>query len=95
MKHTKGPWKFVKNQHHDRFEIASHRETWLGSVNIDRYHADFSADEAQANAHLIAAAPEMLEALEIARSQILLDSCNYSQIVMDRIDSAIKKAKGE
>lgn len=48
--------------------------------------------EARANAELVAAAPDMLEALWDA--QALLQACGVQGRPMDRIADAIKKAEG-
>ena len=57
-------------------------------------------DQRDANAHLIAAAPDMYEALEAAREQIefkLKVAGDYGQFhdLVPVIDAAIKKARGE
>ena len=73
MKHTPGPWKICRHNHRDG-------ELWLTVVNgawdlTHNYakHRDIVADarfsamsdeENEANARLIAAAPELLEALQ-------------------------------
>lgn len=63
MKHTKGPWNingfFITAKHGDRKKSVV--------ADIDR-HAWYREGEATANARLIAAAPELLEACELALS---------------------------
>jgi hypothetical protein len=56
-KFTKGPWKAVKQDINDKYQI--HHENGLICV-ID----EFDRTHIHANAHLISAAPELLEALE-------------------------------
>ncbi len=59
MKHTKGPWII------DRFEDKPHqrRHTILGNgFMICDTWSMFEDEETEANAHLIAAAPDLLEA---------------------------------
>lgn len=91
-KHTKGPWRFEKNYYHDRFNLRSeYRETFIGDITIDRAHADFKPEEAQANAHLIAAAPTMIETLEFLLADENTD-LDYEARMM--IESAIKRARG-
>lgn len=51
-------------------------------------------DEAMANAHLIAAAPDLLEALEAVETELLSDRFNLSGQTQDQIRAAIIKAKG-
>lgn len=96
--HTPGPWRiqgdhgklWIETNANDDTIAEVHRRKEKGSV--------YSCDEAMANARLIAAAPEMLEALEL-----LLDG-RHCQITMLRSDgpiptdkarAAIAKAKGE
>lgn len=75
-------------------------------VSVDSQALNYSANndqnmvEAQANAHLISAAPELLNALEKAYLQILefLNEGNFKrEVVFDAgyIVEAIAKAKGE
>lgn len=91
MKHTPGPW------HNEK-----HRSGYSITADIDQYIADAhewtggSKDCAtsMANAHLIAAAPEMFDALE---NIIQADSARgcMTQGDFDKVLQAIKKAKGE
>ena len=102
MKHTPGPW-----------EVSRTCETWgaqLGLKGSDRpnywgYHLyrNESDVEAEANAHLIAAAPEMLDALysilNIEGTAILGakhgDLCGLDVTYhFDKVRDAILKAKG-
>lgn len=66
MKHTPGPWKvnnvFIENEP-NRFIVSQNK--WGGNNIADcGLSGDGSWDVNEANAHLIAAAPEMLEALK-------------------------------
>ena len=78
--HTKGPWK-----------LSSGADEWatIWSENSEQIANILPPI---ANAHLIAAAPELLEALQRARDEIndvdLLEAPPY-------ITEAIRKAKGE
>lgn len=103
-KHTKGPWKIGGscNRHivaPGGMEIASCRPYYIRRP---------AYDEAVANARLIAAAPELLEALE-ATLKITCGACagdggKFNYITPDGFDAcllarqakaAIAKAKGE
>ena len=76
--HTHGPWSVVQHDHAicvqtespDRTQFGASRYAAIGG--FDRNNQD-QLQEALANAHLIAAAPDLLEALqemvEIAESQ--------------------------
>ena len=98
-KHTPGPWNYKKNLHHDRFDFnSSARESWIGSINIERFHSDVPIDESIANASLIAAAPEMLEALEnnLRLLETIQRETGYVTLVTQQhLKAVIKKARGE
>jgi hypothetical protein len=80
MKHTKGPWiSATQYNNDDLLELATKDNTKrIGFV--DRIE----------DAHLIAAAPEMLEALE--KLQMIIDLEDLEAV--DLIAKAINKAKG-
>ena len=93
MTHTPGPWKVLGE---DVVLECNEKEVvaWVG--DIDGQMID--------NAHLIAAAPEMLEALEeVVALTENLPVCPFCSCVLDHrpdclsheIDAAIKKARGE
>lgn len=95
-KHTPGPWKI------NNFFITAKHGHRMNSVvaDVDR-HAWTTSDEIRANCHLIAAAPDLLEALE--NLEVLLDliasdeSVNSEYQINDFKDiarAAIAKAKG-
>ncbi len=110
-KHTPGPW-VAELHEHGGFEITGRG----GHGNSDAYvicgrnwHA--KKGETQANAHLIKAAPLMLEALEEVRER-LADHPAYAELteaeeereggdtaelsyLVRTIDAAIRAAKGE
>lgn len=100
VKHTPGPWKFNKTQSYE-FECPK-----LGlTLTFNNHIAD--QDATVANADLIAAAPEMLEALEAMADYLERQERDYRQMkVKDRgwavhntyyqaMKAAIAKAKGE
>lgn len=96
MSHTPGPWKAVGNQVHvGRMRICS-CVTAGEQLSIGESH-----DRACANAHLIAASPDLLE--ELRRSNDLLckalkeGGISYADWKQqtDRNEAAIKKARGE
>lgn len=85
-KHTPGPW-IVETYHNGLFKIIKELDKTksLSGQVWTRIEAD---------AQLIAAAPEMLEALEYIK-QLLSDGENAMQTIENVIDDAIKKARGE
>jgi hypothetical protein len=103
-KHTFGPWEIDTNGHYPTIRKnfrADHHMTVCGPIHGYMY-ADDEAENQMANARLIAAAPDLLAALEKA-DRILLEAnphCSadylFSQIQMafGVIRPAIAKATG-
>lgn len=87
-KHTPGPWKVVKSKGYSQLtEIVSID----GPVLSEGFGVNHESD--QANAHLIAAAPEMLEALEFfVNERLEQDPEDRPAIMAKRI---LAKARGE
>ena len=94
-KFTKGPWKIMEASNYDGFAIAP-KNTLPTLASVERCGAgriqincfNFPAD-AEANAHLIAAAPEMYEALKG-----LYHNCESTSKYLDAAHDALNKAKG-
>ena len=105
MTHTPGPWKVDGS-----FVYALEPAKWLGNSTFqNRFWASVQApsstpsDEIYANAHLIASAPDLLDALEKLAH---LHSCEQEGLLSGRptaaqwyeaveeASNAIKKAKG-
>jgi hypothetical protein len=90
-KHTPGPWQLVRGAVRDQYDTI---EGIVGAEDrrIMRGCHPFRADEEQlANARLIAAAPEMLEALKYAVEFIKMYT---DQPIGIEILEAIAKAEG-
>jgi hypothetical protein len=81
-KHTQGEWKYLKLTHTNEFEI-SNGKTRSAVV-------PYTDDEGLANAKLITAAPELLEALN---NLILANTHNKGEFIMKRIDEGIEAIK--
>ena len=92
-KHTPGPW------------MESSFEVWsplngkrFGKVVANLRRAEAPDDEARANAHLIAAAPELLEALEAVlrfdRSESIPGEYKHDVTLAPKVRAAIAKATG-
>lgn len=104
MKHTKGPWKI--ETHAGNVEVW-HQDTHVTTINKNAKASYEITAMDVANAHLIAAAPEMLEALEKALHdlealRLSSDEDDYPLEVVSYLDTymltmfsnAIRKAKG-
>lgn len=89
---TPGPWLIEPQGERARGH-------WLAD-NAGAYVAlacsrDNSRDEEDANARLIAAAPELYEALALAAEWIAEDGASLSEVAEAKIYAALAKARGE
>lgn len=98
-KHTPGPW--VKDYGNTTWHIKSIANPIEGTPTVAVYHGakSLTESEKEANAHLIAAAPELYEALEDALKVInecIPDVCDVPVPgVAPKIRNALAKARGE
>jgi hypothetical protein len=96
FKHTPGPWLRIGTTVYALMHagwkrgVEQFKNRFTVQVQRDR---ECSEEEAEANARLIAAAPELLEALKVAR-QFVHDGSFQIGWNIDRIDAAIAKATG-
>lgn len=108
--HTPGPWRLDRdydaNEGHIGITSADGPREWRGLAQVV---VDLEGDpytEGEANAHLIAAAPDMAEALEMllqyepVREEFRPDNKGDNLFVMARTDwerarAALRKARGE
>ena len=89
--HTPGPWTFDNGIEFICTDTSLHGEWAVAKINIVRA-------EAKANARLIAAAPELLDALKLMRDAFLDTEGSHGtleQTATDAADAAIAKATGE
>ena len=97
-KFTPGPWE-VHFLEDGGFEIHDRRTQWESIVLCTRYPAAECKEEFAANARLIAAAPDLLAALEHARFAMRapLDGWKgeVERAALDKAGAAIAKALGE
>lgn len=96
-KFTPGPWQASENGFY-RMGVRDASGAWM------TYKAgeDFMGyEQIEANAKLIAAAPDLLEALETLKREIILSDvdmdyiASHFQVHLDKAAKAIAKAKGE
>lgn len=97
IKHTPGPWEYVpSNGNHGAYvadmDGCSVCDCYVVSGGgSGRLFYDFQGEMSDANARLIAAAPEMLEALyEVEATAI--DA--YDPVMLAKVQAAIAKAEG-
>lgn len=95
MKHTEGPWEvgdLVENDYTPRYV-----EVLAGGVKIIAKATYGKTDEeAATNAHLIAAAPDLLEALKAAELLLGLqnqEGTRFAEETINKISEAINKAE--
>ena len=94
-KHTPGPWEIEEHYHFGYRWISGPQHSQLAQVVWCMEYEDRSP-ECEANAHLIAAAPELLEALEYYVEKVA-DLSRYGVIIetslREKAEAAIAKAK--
>lgn len=87
MKHTQDVWRMLWDSELDCYQL----DVDGGRVIADVYFQDLLPSEEVQAARLIAAAPELLEALE----EVMLEKEFILPSIVENIQAAIKKAKGE
>lgn len=93
-KHTPGPWTVDGN-------VIRGDEKSNGSVSVACIldvaypYGRWAGESAQANARLIAAAPDLLEAAELCRKYMYEHASNTQDNAFDKLCAAIAKATGE
>lgn len=103
--HTPGPWKVAKYQvgtvvtnyepKEGRTVGYSCGNDFVADLDDGKYHKYLDEKEREANARLIAAAPDLLEALEVARERVFWDMKAEGRKALRTIDAALKKARGD
>lgn len=88
-KHTRGPWSFIASPNRWSVLQVGSSGRWVIAGGT-AWAIPGLQSEAEANARLIAAAPDLLEALREARVLLVHAACP-----IDWIDAAIAKATGE
>ncbi len=96
LKHTQGPWKFfprlTASENHKGFRIVGGRASWLLA---DVMPLDSAGEEGEANARLMAAATELLDALEDLVALLPdpeLDNDDVQKALVLKAKAAIAKA---
>ena len=101
-KHTPGPWSVYDQRHlftnHEGSARLIAGNIWIACVHGSHVGPQ-SKEEADANISLIAAAPELLEALESLIANVYSCACTMptkeEREAWDKADAAIAKAEGE
>lgn len=96
FKGTPGPWR-VSEKRGDLIDIR-HNGNGIGAISLNLAHVVARQSwlkEAEANAKLIAAAPELLKALQETIHEVGHWLSTQKPELKEKIESAIKKALGE
>lgn len=91
--HTPGPWAQAKSS---KTEILAGGNAWIASA---RWSNEISIDKAKANAQLIAAAPELLDALQVLAAEYEPNLKTFAEnaprkAIWQKALAAIAKASG-
>ena len=93
-KHTPGPWTFAPLSTASRFRATQQEERFgIYADTAPEGHRMPAEAQGEANARLIAAAPDLLEALEALVFDF--DSHSTADESISRARAALKKARGE
>jgi hypothetical protein len=100
-KHTQGEWVVYVPQHVGCTNVAIGGDKYFGQF-VELWHHQNSKEQSEANANLISAAPDLLEALESVASDLFyqIESTHGAKSAnkypsITQAQKAIKKAKGE
>jgi hypothetical protein len=98
MKHTPGPWSIEKTDSYGASVVAIAQVAWCGANSSygSMGNQSISARQAKANARLIAAAPDMLDALlTLMENAENVDGLGFNMFAVTKACRAIAKATGE
>jgi hypothetical protein len=93
LKHTPGPWHAVK--YATRTEILARRKAQRAHTSVALVYGtdDDDSEQADANANIIAAGPDMLDALQSFPG--FTDNATVGDAWIEKMRAAIAKATGE
>jgi hypothetical protein len=95
-KHTPGPWEAanpVRFMGTDFIPVVREGDD-LHVCEVYAHEGDKITEIEVANARLIAAAPDLLDALKMARSYIIATGAKHWEKDLAKVDAAIAKAEG-
>lgn len=92
QKHTPGPWEACERGDYEDFDGNSN--VILGDDRRIAVVQNNGSEEAEANAYLVAAAPDLLEALASLLRKVECGSALHCSLC-DQARAAIAKAKGQ
>jgi len=92
-KHTLGPWTHTGREFND--VIDTEGDLVAVALHLRVGKTERSIREAEANARLIAAAPDLLDALNAMLTHMGMDEDDWNKPTFDKARAAIAKATGE
>ena len=95
--HTAGPWMYATGEDWDGAHVTDKHGRIVADCqgcDIPGTCGEVGTDEAEANARLIAAAPELLEALKVAESELRYHAATRNSEALEIVRAAIQKATG-
>ena len=91
--HTPGEWKFFYDDKRDNYQIYADK-IWIATTK-----GDACSKSQEANAHLMAAAPDLLQAvIDCVDNMPFFNGYSFGMAqkgILSRLKAAIKKARGE
>jgi len=97
-KHTPGPWQIGQLESYEGGTGIAFRRVYFTPTLSEIQEAHVRGDKCDANAHLIAAAPDLLEALDDSLALLLLHTGpddDIANLVINKGRAALAKAKGD
>lgn len=89
-KHTPGPWHLSAYRGKPDYDLIWDKSDRVVCQMFDKYEDNFTNYEA--NAKLIAAAPELLDACINSFKTLIAIGCTMEAEIMQQLESVIKKA---
>lgn len=100
-KHTPGPWKVWKSFEgpdawgQDYYSLSIHDMASMSKIaTVESWHGKNESAESERNADLMAAAPDLLAALEAMIREFDVDFIEHGSIEIKQARAAISRARG-
>lgn len=94
IKHTPGPWEVDSSKIRRIFWVTDEEGRDICDLFCRPHGEIMPFENAQANAYMIAAAPDMLAALKQVSSALSNPDHTRWKVLQDNVDAAINKAEG-
>ena len=89
--HTPGPWLLVEQGDANEYAVLTpDKKEWVIAFRLNPGRPIYAQEKA--NANIIAAAPELLEACINSFKTLIAIGCTMEAEIMQQLESAIKKA---